>query len=211
MQSALQDTAAVHRLDIKLLHAHSSQGEPSRLRQDAPVQLKQNYGEVCSTGRSCPATQLPLPIHHLPVSNVSKQHDCKLISGLVLLNSAGNVNRSYTPPTEDPSQAPTVPPKLLVDAASQGLFLFLRTSVARTLTRLYPVAPGNADEWLGQEILRAAADPGALGVFRSSSSPMTVSDYQQSQLVCRPARCECICGRGLAQHVQYRVNAVYSD
>ncbi len=60
----------------------------------------------------------------------------------------------------------SVPPKLLVDAASQGLFLFLRTSVARTLTRLYPVAPDNADEWLGQEILRAAGDPGALGVFR---------------------------------------------
>ncbi|KAL3153511.1 hypothetical protein ABBQ38_011843 [Trebouxia sp. C0009 RCD-2024] len=90
-----------------------------------------------------------------------------LVKGLVLLNSAGKVDKSYTPPTEDPSQPAKVPPKLLVDAASQGLFFFLRTSVARTLTRLYPVAPGNADEWLGQEILRAAADPGALGVFRS--------------------------------------------
>ncbi|KAL3142035.1 hypothetical protein ABBQ32_004668 [Trebouxia sp. C0010 RCD-2024] len=90
-----------------------------------------------------------------------------LVKGLVLLNSAGKVDKSYTPRTEDPSQPAKVPPKLLVDAASQGLFLFLRTSVARTLTRLYPVAPGNADEWLGQEILRAAADPGALGVFRS--------------------------------------------
>ena len=89
-------------------------------------------------------------------------------AGLVLLNSAGNVNTSYTPPTEDPSQPQKVPPKLLVDAASQGLFLFLRTSVARMLTRLYPVAPDNADEWLGQEILRAAGDPGALGVFRSA-------------------------------------------
>ncbi|KAL0021846.1 hypothetical protein WJX77_007187 [Trebouxia sp. C0004] len=90
-----------------------------------------------------------------------------LVKGLVLLNSAGNVNTKYTPPTEDPSSSPSVPPKLLVDVASQGLFLFLRTSVPRTLTRLYPVAPGNADEWLGQEILRAAGDPGALGVFRS--------------------------------------------
>ena len=93
----------------------------------------------------------------------------------MLLNSAGNVNRNYTP-APAPSHAaaasplPAVPPKLLVDAASQGLFLFLRTSVARTLTRLYPVAPGNADQWLGQEILRAAGDPGALGVFRSAAS-----------------------------------------
>ena len=94
-------------------------------------------------------------------------------AGLVLLNSAGNVNTKYTPPPTPPSEAEVSvkgpskgPPKLLVDAASQGLFLFLRTSVARTLTRLYPVAPDNADEWLGQEILRAAGDPGALGVFR---------------------------------------------
>ena len=91
---------------------------------------------------------------------------CVYVVGLVLLNSAGVVNVNYTPPQEDPPANPKVPPKLLVDAASQGLFLFLRTSVARTLTRLYPVAPGNADAWLGQEILRAAADPGALGVFR---------------------------------------------
>ena len=84
----------------------------------------------------------------------------------MLLNSAGNVDTKWTPPVDDPTKPPSVPPKLLVDAASQGLFLFLRTSVARTLTRLYPVAPDNADEWLGQEILRAAADPGALGVFR---------------------------------------------
>lgn len=90
-----------------------------------------------------------------------------LVKGLVLLNSAGVVNTNYTPPTADPSASPKVPPKLLVDAASQGLFLFLRTSVARTLTKLYPVAPDNADKWLGEEILRAAADPGALGVFRS--------------------------------------------
>ena len=85
------------------------------------------------------------------------------------MNSAGNVNTKYTPPPTPPSQTTAPgkgPPKLLVDAASQGLFLFLRTSVARTLTRLYPVAPDNADEWLGQEILRAAGDPGALGVFR---------------------------------------------
>lgn len=36
----------------------------------------------------------------------------------------------------------------------------------RTLTRIYAVDPANADEWLAEEIFRAACDPGALGVFR---------------------------------------------
>ena len=35
------------------------------------------------------------------------------------------------------------------------------------------MAPGNADEWLGQEILRAAGDPGALGVFRYHWDPLS--------------------------------------
>ena len=33
--------------------------------------------------------------------------------------------------------------------------------------KLYPAAPLQADEWLSTEILRAAGDPGAIGVFRS--------------------------------------------
>lgn len=37
------------------------------------------------------------------------------------------------------------------------------------------MAPGNADEWLGQEILRAAGDPGALGVFRYHWDPLSLS------------------------------------
>ena len=36
----------------------------------------------------------------------------------------------------------------------------------RTLTRIYPVAPANADAWLAREIARAASDPGAVAVFR---------------------------------------------
>lgn len=43
---------------------------------------------------------------------------------------------------------------------------YLETSIARTLTRLYKGDPTNADEWLADEIYRAACDPGAIGVFR---------------------------------------------
>ncbi len=32
--------------------------------------------------------------------------------------------------------------------------------------KLYPVDASNADEWLAEEIFRAACDPGALAVFR---------------------------------------------
>ena len=38
-------------------------------------------------------------------------------------------------------------------------------SVASTLVKIYPAAPALADEWLAEEIRRAACDPGALGVF----------------------------------------------
>ncbi len=43
---------------------------------------------------------------------------------------------------------------------------YLERSIARTLTRLYVGDPSNADEWLADEIYRAACDPGAVGVFR---------------------------------------------
>lgn len=32
--------------------------------------------------------------------------------------------------------------------------------------KLYPVDASNADDWLAEEIFRAACDPGALAVFR---------------------------------------------
>ena len=95
---------------------------------------------------------------------------CVFHAGLVLLNSAGKVVPDYTPPAASQAQAAALtkqgPPQIVVELISRGLFLFLQKSTNQQLTRLYPVAPGNADAWLAEEILRAADDPGALGVFR---------------------------------------------
>ncbi len=55
---------------------------------------------------------------------------------------------------------------LLPQVLSRGLFLFLERSIGWNLARLYPGDPTNADEWLADEIYRAACDPGALGVFQ---------------------------------------------
>lgn len=49
---------------------------------------------------------------------------------------------------------------------SRSLFLFLERSISRQLSTLYKGDPQNADEWLADEIYRAACDPGALGVFQ---------------------------------------------
>jgi hypothetical protein len=49
---------------------------------------------------------------------------------------------------------------------SRSLFLFLERSISRQLASLYKGDPSNADEWLADEIYRAACDPGALGVFQ---------------------------------------------
>ena len=49
---------------------------------------------------------------------------------------------------------------------SRSLFLFLERSIGRQLGSLYKGDPTNADEWLADEIYRAACDPGALGVFQ---------------------------------------------
>lgn len=88
-----------------------------------------------------------------------------------MLNSAGKVDPDYRAPTASQVEAAAAskqgPPKFLVELVSRGLFLFLQKSTTQQLTRLYPVAPDNADAWLAEEILRAADDPGALGVFRS--------------------------------------------
>ncbi|KAK9810106.1 hypothetical protein WJX72_004967 [[Myrmecia] bisecta] len=97
--------------------------------------------------------------------------DCKpLVKGLVLLNSAGFVDPEYSPPPALPLAGKPLkqgPPKVLVDLISKALFLYLQSSVAKTLLKLYPVDPANADGWLAEEILRASSDPGAIGVFRS--------------------------------------------
>ncbi|GAB4818230.1 hypothetical protein N2152v2_005276 [Parachlorella kessleri] len=85
--------------------------------------------------------------------------------GLVLVNSAGLMEKGYQPPAQE--KAPFAPPFFVANAASQALFAFLQGSVEGQLKRLYPVRPERADAWLAQEISRAAYDPGALGVFRS--------------------------------------------
>ena len=54
----------------------------------------------------------------------------------------------------------------MVQAISRSLFLFLERSISRQLSSLYKGDPSNADDWLANEIYRAACDPGALGVFQ---------------------------------------------
>lgn len=88
-----------------------------------------------------------------------------LVDGLILLNSAGRIQPDYILPTNPPTSRPL--PSLIVDSISSGLFKFLEGDIGNQLRRLYPTRPERADAWLGREIARAAADPGALGVFRS--------------------------------------------
>jgi pimeloyl-ACP methyl ester carboxylesterase len=93
-----------------------------------------------------------------------------LIHGLVLLNSAGQINVDFSPKQYelDLIQSPRRPPPVIVvDAISTILFSFLEGDIENQLRRLYPTRPENADEWLGKEIRRASQDPKALGVFRS--------------------------------------------
>ena len=67
------------------------------------------------------------------------------------------------------AQPPRPPaPRLVVEALSRGLFLYLQTSVPKTLKWLYPSRPARADEFMQREIVRASADPGALKVFQSA-------------------------------------------
>ena len=103
------------------------------------------------------------------------------VAGLVLLNPAGRVDGLAVgeetgggAPMQPAggggsasSQLSQPPPRIFVEAASRSLFLYLELSISRTLKRLYPTNPGAADAWLAGEIGRAAADPGALGVFQS--------------------------------------------
>lgn len=87
------------------------------------------------------------------------------VDGLVLVNSAGPVVEGYCLPVV-PTQK-SAPPQFIVQGISNALFSFLEGDIGKQLKRMYPVAPQRADAWLTDEIGRAAADPGALGVFRS--------------------------------------------
>ena len=89
----------------------------------------------------------------------------KTVAAVVLVNSAGLLKEGYRPP-ETPPAAPS-PPLFIVEGVSRALFAFLQGDITNQLRRVYPVVPDRADTWLGQEIGRASADPGALGVFRS--------------------------------------------
>jgi pimeloyl-ACP methyl ester carboxylesterase len=93
-----------------------------------------------------------------------------LVNGLVLVNSAGPVAPTAADADADAGRAPAAkkaPPALLVNALTAALLWYLERNVPTTLARCYPVNPGNADAWLADEILRAAADPGAAAVFAS--------------------------------------------
>ncbi|GFR49192.1 hypothetical protein Agub_g11217, partial [Astrephomene gubernaculifera] len=92
-----------------------------------------------------------------------------LLRGLVLVNSAGPIDPSFTPAAWRAAVAARrpAPPALLVSAVSTALFWYLERTVPSTLRWLYPTNPDKADQWLAQEILRAAGDSGALDVFRA--------------------------------------------
>lgn len=93
-----------------------------------------------------------------------------LVNGLVLLNSAGQINTSFSIDTyerEKIEKPKRPPPSIVVNGISTLLFKFLEADIENQLQRLYPTRPENADAWLGREIRRASKDPQALGVFRS--------------------------------------------
>jgi pimeloyl-ACP methyl ester carboxylesterase len=93
-----------------------------------------------------------------------------LVKGLVLLNSAGQINPSFSIDTYEREKAEKPkrpPPSIVVNGISTLLFTFLEADIENQLQRLYPTRPENADAWLGREIRRASKDPQALGVFRS--------------------------------------------
>jgi hypothetical protein len=51
------------------------------------------------------------------------------------------------------------PPRWVAAGVSMGLMTYLERQIPSTLKRLYPGNPENADEWLAEEIYRAACDP----------------------------------------------------
>jgi len=91
-----------------------------------------------------------------------------LVTGLVLLNSAGPIRDDDGDAPDAPPAARRTLPALVVNALTAGLLFYLERSVAATLKRCYPVCPDKADAWLAGEIERAAADSGAAAVFASA-------------------------------------------
>lgn len=58
--------------------------------------------------------------------------------------------------------------------------------MAQTLVKLYVSDPTNADQWLADEIYRAACDPGAIGVFQYVSTPSPYTHHS-----CGESSCNC--------------------
>jgi len=91
-----------------------------------------------------------------------------LVTGLVLLNSAGPIDPAFDAEKwQRACESKTAPPRWLTTALSKALFWYLERTVAPTLKRLYPTNPDRADRWLADEIQRAACDAGSLQVFQS--------------------------------------------
>lgn len=116
----------------------------------------------------------------------------KVVSGVVLLNSAGKIDPAFTaqirasPAGLEKLRERGNIPSVVVEAASRGLFGYLQGSVKGQLTRLYPTVPSSVDDYLADEIQRASSDPGALGVFRSAFflPPPVPIDYNLAAADC---------------------------
>lgn len=93
----------------------------------------------------------------------------ELVSGLVLLNSAGPIDVGFDLEAwRAACDSKKAPPRVAVELFSRALFWYLETSIKSTLKWLYVTDPSRADEWLGSEIFRAACDPGSLEVFQAA-------------------------------------------
>lgn len=89
----------------------------------------------------------------------------RLARGVVLSNPAGRLIENYVPSEDAETVRATNP--LFAELSARALFIYLQLTATNTLRRVYPNNPDNADEGFAHEIIRASADPGALGVFRS--------------------------------------------
>eukprot|EP00878_Enallax_costatus_P031525 GHUV01034477.1.p1 GENE.GHUV01034477.1~~GHUV01034477.1.p1 ORF type:complete len:206 (+),score=38.56 GHUV01034477.1:194-811(+) len=65
------------------------------------------------------------------------------------------------------AEVKTPPPAFVVKLSTMALMMYLQNSIGKQLKWLYPTNPDNADEWLEQEIYRAASDSRAADVFAS--------------------------------------------
>ncbi|KAH9532110.1 hypothetical protein CY35_19G072100 [Sphagnum magellanicum] len=86
-----------------------------------------------------------------------------LVTGLVLLNTAGRVIPDYKALTYNKPKEKSV----IAKPFSQLLMLYLQTFSDRLLTRCYPNNASRVDDWLLNEVKRASYDPGSTRVLES--------------------------------------------